>query len=93
MENFIQIALLAYSEATDIDKFELLLRRRLMSSEMIPPPRTVEGDGFSGKTFNLTDEITINEEVVNELQNLDLANLSDEEILSIATRVFKGNTT
>lgn len=79
MEEFIAAALEAFTNANgNIDKFELSLRRSIMSQQSIMPA-TVQP---------LIDEnFQISPDMAEELASMDLDNMSDDEIVEYATKM------
>lgn len=79
MESFILAALEAFGNANgDIDKFELLLRRAIMSQEV---HTTTPMQTMLDSNFELTPEMA------EELASMDLDNMSDDQIMNYAVKM------
>jgi hypothetical protein len=79
-EDFIIGAMKAFENANgDIDKFELYLRRNVMT--MQKQVSTVSNPLPSEEDINLTPELA------EELAQLDLDNMSDEDIMTYARKL------
>lgn len=79
MESFITAALEAFNNANgDIDKFELLLRRSVMSQQTVMPA-PVEP--------LIDDNFEISTELAEELATIDLDSMSDDEVMQYAVRM------
>jgi hypothetical protein len=79
-EEFIQIAIDAFGNSNnDIDKFELLLRRGVMSYKpMMPTLPTIS------QNFN------ISEELADELASINIEEMSDEQVMILAQKMGIG---
>lgn len=96
LEEFISVALEAFINANgDVDKFELQLRRKLMtynsilqqstspmvSTQTVVPPIQIEQ---VEKAFtNMSD----NDPIFSELENLDVSTMTDEDVIAFARRL------
>ena len=96
LEEFISVALEAFINANgDVDKFELQLRRKLMtynsilqqstspmvSTQTVVPPIQIEQ---VEKAFtNMSD----NDPIFAELENLDVSTMTDEDVIAFARRL------
>lgn len=91
LEEFITVALEAFTNANgDIDKFELQLRRKLMtyntaiaSTPQVAIPQPV---GVS-QVDNAISSLDVNDPIFNELENIDINSMGDEEILALAQKM------
>lgn len=91
LEEFIIVALEAFTNANgDIDKFELQLRRKLMtyntatvSTPQVAIPQPV---GVS-QVDNAISSLDVNDPIFNELENIDINSMGDEEILALAQKM------
>lgn len=80
MEEFVSVALDAFTNAHgDIDKFELYLRRNIMSIQAQTPTMVT--------TLPSPEEISMTPEMAEELAQLDLDNMSDEDIMTYARKL------
>ncbi len=78
MESFILTAIEAFKSANgDVEKFELYLRRGMMTTQEINP------------TVNSTflDNLEITPDLAESLTSIDLDNMSDAEILEYAKKM------
>lgn len=79
MEEFVSVALDAFTNANgDIDKFELYLRRNVMSMQ-VQAPTTIN-------TLPSPEQIDMTPEMAEELAQLDLDNMSDDDIIEYARK-------
>jgi hypothetical protein len=79
MEEFVSVALDAFTNANgDIDKFELYLRRNIMSMQVQAPT--------TSNTLPSTEQIDMTPEMAEELAQLDLDNMSDDDIIEYARK-------
>ena len=79
MEEFVSVALDAFTNANgDIDKFELYLRRNVMSMQ-VQAPTTIN-------TLPSPEQIDLTPEMAEELAQLDLDNMSDDDIIEYARK-------
>lgn len=79
MEEFVSIALDAFTNANgDIDKFELYLRRNVMSMQVQAPT--------TSNTLPSTEQLDMTPEMAEELAQLDLDNMSDDDIIEYARK-------
>ena len=79
LEEFVSGALDAFTNANgDIDKFELYLRRNVMSMQ-VQAPTTIN-------TLPSPEQIDMTPEMAEELAQLDLDNMSDDDIIEYARK-------
>lgn len=79
MEEFVSVALDAFTNANgDIDKFELYLRRNIMSTQVQAP--------ITSNTLPSPEQIDMTPEMAEELAQLDLDNMSDDDIIQYARK-------
>jgi|APGre2960657423_1045063.scaffolds.fasta_scaffold02525_5 hypothetical protein len=79
MEEFVSVALDAFTNANgDIDKFELYLRRNVMSMQVQAPT--------TSNTLPSTEQLDMTPEMAEELAQLDLDNMSDDDIIEYARK-------
>lgn len=79
MEEFVSVALDAFTNANgDIDKFELYLRRNVMSMQ-VQSSTTIN-------TLPSPEQIDMTPEMAEELAQLDLDNMSDDDIIEYARK-------
>jgi hypothetical protein len=79
MEEFVSVALDAFTNANgDIDKFELYLRRNIMSTQVQAP--------ITSNTLPSPEQIDMTPEMAEELAQLDLDNMSDADIIQYARK-------
>ena len=79
MEEFVSVALDAFTNANgDIDKFELYLRRNVMSMQ-VQAPTTIN-------TLPSPEQIDMTPEMAEEVAQLDLDNMSDDDIIEYARK-------
>ena len=79
MEEFVSVALDAFTNANgDIDKFELYLRRNVMSMQVQAPT--------TSNTIPSTEQLDMTPEMAEELAQLDLDNMSDDDIIEYARK-------
>ena len=79
MEEFVSVALDAFTNANgDIDKFELYLRRNIMSTQVQAP--------ITSNTLPSPEQIDMTPEMAEELAQLDLDNMSDDDIIEYARK-------
>ena len=79
MEEFVSVALDAFTNANgDIDKFELYLRRNIISMQ-VQAPTTIN-------TLPSPEQIDMTPEMAEELAQLDLDNMSDDDIIEYARK-------
>jgi hypothetical protein len=97
LEEFIKVALEAFTDANgDVDKFELQLRRKLMTyntatlqqamnpistANTIIPPIAIQ------QVENVISGMTDNDPLFAELENLDVSTMTDEDVLEFARRL------
>jgi len=87
LEEFVSIALEAFANANgDVDKFELHLRRKLMSFNIVTP-QVVNTPVVSPNLDNVLDSLNASDPIFNELENIDINNLNDDEILKLAQKM------
>ena len=87
LEDFIAVALEAFANANgDADKFELQLRRKLMSTNSVMP-QVVNTPVVSQNIDSVISSFNVNDEFFNQLQNVDINSLNDQEILALAQKM------
>jgi hypothetical protein len=93
LEEFIAVALEAFSNANgDIDKFELQLRRKLMvynTTVAVQQPianTTIPAIPLSQVEKAITN-ISENDPIFAELENIDVNTMTDEDVLALARRM------
>lgn len=92
LEEFISVAIEAFINANgDADKFELQLRRKLMTytaaTNIIPQVKTnIPQVGISQVETALTN-ISQSDPIFSELENLDVHNMSDDDVIEFARRL------
>lgn len=91
LEEFITVALEAFTNANgDVDKFELQLRRKLMTYNTVtvgtPQVAIPQPVGVS-QVDNAISSLDVNDPIFNELENLDINSMGDEEILALAQKM------
>jgi hypothetical protein len=95
LEEFISIALEAFTNANgDVDKFELQLRRKLMVYNTgvttvtpgIPDP-TITNAIVTPHFEKIVNALDVNNPIFQELENIDVNNLSDQDILELAKKM------
>ena len=87
LEEFISVALEAFTNANgDVDKFELQLRRKLMSYNTVIP-QVANSPVVSPQLDNVLSSLDVNDEMFKELENLDLNTMKDDEILALAQKM------
>lgn len=87
LEEFISVAIEAFTNANgDIDKFELQLRRKLMTYNVMTP-QVVNTPVVSPQLDNVLSSLNVNDEIFKELEDLDLTNMKDDEILALAQKM------
>ena len=87
LEDFIAVALEAFVNANgDVDKFELQLRRKLMSTNSVMP-QVVNTPVVSPNLDSVISSFNVNDEVFNQLQNVDINTMNDQEILALAQKM------
>jgi hypothetical protein len=95
LEEFISIALEAFTNANgDVDKFELQLRRKLMVYNTgvttvtpgIPAP-TITNAIVTPHFEKIVNALDVNNPIFQELENIDVNNLSDQDILELAKKM------
>lgn len=92
LEEFITVALQAFIDAGgDVDKFELQLRRKLMVYNSAITPitnkQTTNSSIITPKFENLVDSFDIDDPIFKELENIDVNNLSDDDVMKIANKM------
>jgi len=92
LEEFISVALEAFTSANgDADKFELQLRRKLMTyNTMIPQtvtPSVVSPSSTPQSVDNIVSSFTPNDEIFKELEGVDINTLDDNQILALAAKL------
>ena len=91
LEEFIAVALEAFTNASgDIDKFELQLRRKLMSynsNAMLTAPQVVQQPVVPVQFPSVMPTLDIDDSIFAELENVDISQLNDEQILDLAKRM------
>lgn len=88
LEEFITVALEAFANANgDVDKFELQLRRKLMSYNTVIAPQVVKTPVVAPQLDNLVSTITPNDEIFKQLEGVDINSLNDEQILALAEKM------
>ena len=93
LEEFISVALEAFINANgDVDKFELQLRRKLMSYNTTIPQVDLP-PVVSSPLDDIVSSITPNDEIFKELENVDINSLNDEQILALAAKMGLTDTT
>ena len=87
LEDFIAVALEAFINANgDVDKFELQLRRKLMSTNSMMP-QVMNTPVVSPNLDNVISSFNVNDDVFSQLQNVDINNMDDQEILALAQKM------
>jgi len=88
LEEFISVALEAFTNANgNADKFELELRRKLMVYNISNTPKVSNTQTIATPIEKIVSSITPDDSIFSELDNVDLNNMSDEEILSLAAKM------
>jgi hypothetical protein len=95
LEEFISVALEAFSSANgDVDKFELQLRRKLMVYNTGVNTFTTDTQSQVNTSTIVTPEfervvnsLDVNDPIFQELENVDVNNMSDEDILALAKKM------
>ncbi len=93
LEEFISVALEAFTNANgDIDKFELQLRRKLMVynttvATQQPSIKTTIPPIPLNQVEKAITSMNENDPIFTELENLDVNNMSDEDVLALARRM------
>jgi hypothetical protein len=93
LEEFITVALEAFTNASgDVDKFELQLRRKLMTYTstnpgIIPQPRTAIPQVGIAQVEKAMTNISQSDPIFSELEQLDVHNMTDEDVLEFAKRL------
>jgi hypothetical protein len=94
LEEFISVALEAFTNANgDVDKFELQLRRKLMvyntgvTSVASVTPSSVSNNIVTPKFESVVNALDVNDPIFKELENIDVNNMSDEDILALARKM------
>ena len=88
LEEFISVALEAFTNANgDVDKFELQLRRKLMSYNTVITPQVVNTPVVAPQLDNIVSTITPTDEIFKELEGVDINSLNDEQILALAAKM------
>ena len=87
LEEFISVALEAFVNANgDVDKFELQLRRKLMTYNNMTPQMT-NTPVVSPQLDSVLSSLNANDAIFNELENVDINTMSDDEILKLAQKM------
>ena len=87
LEEFISVALEAFTNANgDVDKFELQLRRKLMTYNNAIP-QVVNTPVVSPKLDSVLGSLNVNDSIFNELEGLDINSMKDDEILALAQKM------
>jgi hypothetical protein len=93
LEEFITVALEAFTDANgDVDKFELRLRRKLMSYNTTIP-QVAKPPVASSPVDNIVSSIAPDDEIFKELEGVDINSLNDEQILALAAKMGLTDTT
>jgi hypothetical protein len=92
LEEFILTALEAFTNANgDIDKFELQLRRKLMTyNSQIPQisPTIPNIPAINVKKVDAAvSAMDFDDPIFKELENIDVHNMTDEDVLNLARRM------
>jgi hypothetical protein len=90
LEEFIIVALEAFTNANgDADKFELQLRRKLMTynTNVITPQVANSQPVGVSQIDNALSSLDVNDPIFGELENVDINNMNDDEILALAQRM------
>ena len=89
VEQFVTVALEAFTNANgDVDKFELQLRRKLMTvSTPLVAQTPREYAVQTQKVDSVISSLENDDPIFKELENIDVNNLSDEEIIDLAKKM------
>jgi len=93
LEEFITVALEAFTNANgDVDKFELQLRRKLMSYSTTIPQTATRASNVTPainvqKVDTAVSSMDFNDPIFKELENIDVHNMTDEDVLNLARRM------
>jgi hypothetical protein len=94
LEEFISVALEAFGNANgDVDKFELQLRRKLMAyntgvTSVAPvTPQAITNTIVTPQFENVVNSLDVNNPIFKELENIDVNNMSDEDIFTFARKM------
>ncbi len=95
LEEFISVALEAFNNANgNVDKFELELRRKLMVYNTgvtpvapVTPPQTIANTIVTPQFEAVVNSLDVNDPIFQELENVDVNNMSDEDILALARKM------
>lgn len=91
LEEYINTALEAFTNANgDIDKFELQLRRKMMSINlpfMAPTQMPTVNSMISPNFDQVINQLDINDPIFKELEDADIENMDDEKIFEIARKM------
>jgi hypothetical protein len=94
LEEFISIALEAFTNASgDVDKFELQLRRKLMSYNNVMTPQVAISQPVVPVPFEANLSVTANDPILQELEGLDINAMDDNEIIALAQKLGFMNST
>jgi len=96
LEEFITVALEAFSNANgDVDKFELQLRRKLMTyntsittlQKSIQTTQNAVPQIGIDKMEKVLSSMSDTDPLFTELENLDVSNMTDEDVIAFARRL------
>jgi hypothetical protein len=89
LEEFITIALEAFTNANgDMDKFELYLRRKLMSYNTSAVLPQIQKESVVVPPIDMSlSSLDVNDPIFNELEGLDLSAMNDNEIIALASKL------
>lgn len=93
LEEFIEVALEAFTNANgNVDKFELQLRRKLMVyNTTIATQQSVVNTTIPPIPLNQVEKaitnISENDPIFAELENIDVNTMTDEDVLALARRM------
>jgi hypothetical protein len=94
LEEFISVALQAFTDANgDVDKFELQLRRKLMAyntgvaSAAPVTPQVTPNSAITPQFEKIVNAFDVNDPIFKELENVDVNNMSDDDIFALAQKM------
>ena len=92
LEEFITTAIEAFTNSNgDVDKFELQLRRKLMTYNSQIPQISPKVPNISPINIQNVDSavssMDFNDPIFRELENMDIHNMTDEDVLNLARRM------
>lgn len=88
LEEFISVALEAFTNANgDVDKFELQLRRKLMTYNVATQQVAVQQPVDVSRVDKAISSLDVTDPIFNELENIDINNMGDDEILMLAQKM------